>query len=186
MDIWPRLYIQNGRRGHFVYHLLVIGLKYCSSMISGVIELKESTMVDLNQTLYPDSKWQRRPFWIYWWWLIGIQSCLTYNFGGFERREFIIDVILMIWTVVNLASRFKMASAAILNILVVINWLQMMLKICFGGYWTQGIHEWCYFDELSCIKHCVQIQNGHGGHFEYIILIVWPTLLDRMWILWIS
>ena len=46
-----------------------------------------------------------------------------------------------------------MAAAAILNILVVINWLTELLKIKVGGGgggWTQGIHYWFYFGDLSC------------------------------------
>ena len=49
--------------------------------------------------------------------------------GVIELKESIFDVILMIWLKSNPVSRFKMAEAAILNILVVTIWLTELLKI---------------------------------------------------------
>ena len=49
--------------------------------------------------------------------------------GVIELKESIFDVILMIWLKSNPVSRFKMAAAAILNILVVTIWLTELLKI---------------------------------------------------------
>ena len=46
-----------------------------------------------------------------------------------ELTESIFYVILMIWLISNPVSRFKMAAAAILNILVVINWLTELINI---------------------------------------------------------
>ena len=54
--------------------------------------------------------------------------------GVIELNESIFDVILIIWLKSNPVSRFKMAAAAILNILVVINWLTELLKYSCGGY----------------------------------------------------
>ena len=49
--------------------------------------------------------------------------------GVIELKEFIFDVILMIGLISNPISRLKMAAVAILNILVVINWLKELLKM---------------------------------------------------------
>ena len=49
--------------------------------------------------------------------------------GVIELKEFIFDVILLIGLISNPISRLKMAAVAILNILVVINWLKELLKM---------------------------------------------------------
>ena len=49
--------------------------------------------------------------------------------GVIELKESIFDVIVMIGLISNPVSRFKMAAVAILNILVVINWLKELLKM---------------------------------------------------------
>ena len=54
--------------------------------------------------------------------------------GVIELKESTFDIILMSWLKSNPVSRFKMAAATILNILVVTNWLTELLKYSFGGF----------------------------------------------------